>query len=162
MAFLPPALRRYGRRVRKAVRLLLPPSSTEIEDYYNMPYDERVAVIQHLYRHEVKKGQLGEWFAWDAERLRTEIARNFRPYFDLLLGYTRVLKPRAVLQLGSFTMTESQWLVADDFPGRIVASDYSAEHLDYLRTGFKGGLFDRVEFRTVDIEKAAPEDLADI
>ena len=142
--------------------MLLPERSDPIREFFGRPYEARVSEIKHLYRHEVKKGQLGEWFNWDAERLDNEVARNFRLYFHLLLGYSRILRPRSVLQLGSFTMTDSQWLIADKFPGRIVASDYSAEHVEYLRKGFAGGLFDRVEFRVVDIEEPKDSDLHDV
>jgi hypothetical protein len=153
---------RYLSRLRSAVRLLLPRRRSEIEKFFALPYAERVATVKHAYRHEIKKGQLGNWFEWDDARLSQEVARNFRPYFDVLLGYARHLKPRSILQLGSFTMTESQWLVADKFPGRIIASDYSAEHVAYLQKGFAGTLFDRVEFRVVDIENPKPTDFADV
>jgi hypothetical protein len=149
----------FLKRLRAAAKLLLPKRPDEFELFFRLPYAERVAAVKHAYRHEAKKAQLGEWFAWDEERLRGEVARNFRLYFDVLLGYARTLEPGAVLQLGSFTMTESQWLVADRFPGRIIASDYSPEHVDYLRRGFAGGLFDRVELRVVDIEAPQPADM---
>jgi hypothetical protein len=144
------------------VRQLLPPAADPVADYYRLPYDERVAAVKHAYRHELKKQSLGDWFEWDDARMEREIRSNFRPYFDLVLGYSRILKPATVLQLGSYTMTESRWLVADDFPGRIVASDYSAQHLEYLRGGFAGTRFGRIEFRVVDLEVPRAEDFADV
>jgi hypothetical protein len=152
----------YLKRLRAATRLLLPQRRSESEEYFLLPYVDRVAAVKHSYRHEVKKGQLGDWFKWDEVQLKQEVSRNFRPYFDLLLGYARNLRPSSILQLGSFTMTESQWLVADGFPGRIIASDYSPEHVDYLRKGCAGSIFDQVEFRIVDIEDPKTSDFADV
>jgi hypothetical protein len=150
------------RRVRAAVRQLLPQPPDPIRDFFSLPYEARVAAVQESYSHASKKHYLGDWFSWPQERVEHEIQSNFRPYFDHVVGYARVLKPAAVLQLGSYTMTESRTLVADGFPGRIVASDYSAHHMDYLRKGFAGTRFGKVEFRIVDIEQPKAADLADI
>jgi hypothetical protein len=150
------------RRVRAAVRALLPPPSDPFREFFALPYQQRVAAVQESYSHASKKQALGDWFSWNEERVDHEIRSNFRPYFDYVIGYSRVLKPATILQLGSYTMTESRCLVADGFPGRVVASDYSSDHMAYLKAGFAGTRFGQVEFRVVDIEQPKREDFADI
>ncbi|HZS83281.1 MAG TPA: class I SAM-dependent methyltransferase [Stellaceae bacterium] len=159
-----PPLARFPllRRIRAAIRQLLPPPADPIRAFFALPYEERVAAVKHLYRHESKKQYLGDWFSWSEARIEHEINSNFRPYFDLVLGYARVMQPASILQLGSYTMTESRCLVCDGFPGRIIASDYSAEHLRYLERGFAGTRFGGIQFRVVDLEQPRPDDFADI
>jgi hypothetical protein len=150
------------RRLRAAARALLPARPDPIRAFYDLPYEARVKAVQDSYSPQSKKQALGDWFTWTDERFDHEILSNFRPYFDVLLGYARTLKPASMLQLGSYTMTESRWLVRDGFPGRIIASDYAPEHIAYLRKGFRGTRFERVELRVLDLEWPKPDDFADV
>ena len=134
----------------------------EIARYFSLPYDERVRIIQEAYSHFAKKGRMDGYFErTDVDRMR-EVRENFRPYMDYVWGYTQVLKPKAVMQLGAFVASEAQLWIREGYAGRVWASDYSQSHLDYLREGFKGSELERIEFRRVDLEQPRAEDFADI
>jgi len=148
------------RALSALVRLL--DGRAAVRRFFSAPYPERVQFIKQAYSHEHKKGRMASYFRRsDAER-EQEVRANFRPYMDYVWGYTKVLQPKAAMQLGAFVATEAQLWVREGYPGRIWASDYSQEHLDYLREGFKGSELERIEFRRVDLEVPGPADFADI
>ena len=134
----------------------------DIARFFSLPHAERVRIVQESYSHDTKKKALNAYFQRStAERMR-ELRANFRPYFDHVMGYATVLQPKAFMQLGAFLASEAQLLADEGFQGRIIASDYDAQHLDWLRSGFKGSALERIEFRRVDLEKTAAADFADV
>lgn len=133
-----------------------------VRRFFTLPYAERVRFIQEAYSHEHKKGRMTNYFRRsDAER-EAEVLTNFRPYMDYVWGYTKVLQPKAVMQLGAFVASEAQLWIREGYPGRVWASDYSQTHLDFLREGFKGTELERIQFRCVDLEQPKAADFSDI
>jgi hypothetical protein len=80
----------------------------------------------------------------------------------LVSGCAQALRPACFMQLGSFVMTECQNLALDGFAGRLIASDYDALHLEYLKRSLNFAPFDRIEYRVVDLENPAPQDYVDV
>ncbi|NQV85981.1 MAG: hypothetical protein HQ492_02780 [Woeseiaceae bacterium] len=140
------------KRIVPGIFRLFFPTKNSTTEYFTLSYEERVETVQTAYAHSVKLAYLGDWLEWDDAQFRHEIQKNFRPYFDLMLSYADAINASAVLQLGGYTMTESRWLAAHDFPGRIIASDYDSTHIDYLRDAFSRAPWSKIEYRVVNLE----------
>jgi hypothetical protein len=134
----------------------------EIDRFFSLPHAERVRIVKESYSHETKKKGMEGYFHRTAAERKHEIHANFRPYFDYVCGYTKVVQPRTFMQFGAFLASEAQLLVDEGFEGRILASDYDPQHLEYLKRGFKGTDLERVEFRCVDLEQPSSADFADV
>ncbi len=132
------------------------------ERFFSLPHAERVRIIKESYSHETKTKALGDYFRRSKDDRRRDLQTNFRPYFDYVAGYASVLKPKVVMQLGAFLASEAQLLAEEGFEGRVIASDYDAKHLDWLRNGFKGSVLEKIEYRCVDLESPKVEDFADV
>jgi hypothetical protein len=141
---------------------LLPRRPSEVERFFTLSYEARVQQVKELYRHEVKKQYIGDWYSADVDTIQRGLRTNFRPYFDVIMAYAETLSPPSVMQLGSYAMVEGIWLQLGGYKGRFIASDYDPAHLRYLEASLRGGPFAATEFRVVDLERPQEEDFADV
>jgi hypothetical protein len=58
-------------------------------------------------------------------------------------------------------MTEGQFLGHAGYKGRFIATDFSADHIAYLKSHFTIPSFAGLEYRTLDLERATAGDLAE-
>ena len=58
-------------------------------------------------------------------------------------------------------MTEGQFLGHAGYKGRFIATDFSADHIAYLKAHFRIPSFASLEYSALDLERAVAGDFAD-
>ena len=122
--------------------------------FHQLPYEERVRTIKLCFSHNKNKADFDRYFA---NRRGTRSERS--PFFDLLLAYAQNLAAQTVHQVGCFTATEARWLIDSGFDGQVIASDFDADRLAYLREQFSGTSYSGIDLRVMDLEERAYRNL---
>jgi hypothetical protein len=125
-----------------------------VADFFRQPYAVRVAAIQETYSHRNMAASFDRYFAG-----RDRVASHPQPFYDLILAYAAALRPPTIMQIGCFTALEARWLAHMNCASQLIASDYDADRLAYLRRRFGGTPYERIELRRLDLERVTPEDL---
>lgn len=141
----------------QALRRLLQ-RETEEGKFFRKPYEARVKEVTRLYGDHKKRQGMQGYFDRTPEEISDEQALNIRPFYDVVLGATQTLRPKATMQLGCYTATELQWLRSHGLGGKLIAADHSREYLEFLEQGFAKTPFSGFEYRCFNLDRASAED----
>jgi hypothetical protein len=120
--------------------------------FFEQPYAQRVADIKRTFSQAAMQPSLESYLSESAATSR------FRyPYFDVVLAYARELQAGTVMQLGCFGCQEAMFLADAGFEGRIVASDFDPERIEFLRRTLCSKKYSSIDFAVVDIENVTPQ-----
>ena len=135
---------------------------TDEDKFFKLSYEKRIDYIKNAYSAPYKKDYCGDFFDIPEHETKKMLRKTRRWFYDIMLGYAQVINPKSVLQLGGFTMIESQWLVFGGYKGRVIASDYSKDHLAHMQKVFETSSLKNLEYREIDIENPNLRDFEDV
>lgn len=128
-----------------------------LEHFFALPEAERSEIIRGIYRHSAMRERYEAFF-----QVRYDYATNSQFVFDLCAGYGKVLPDSCIRQIGCFALTESRFLLDAGFEGRLQASDFDAERLNFLESHKIEIGCERVELLKQDISESSPSDYAGV
>lgn len=138
-----------------------------IESYEHLNFEkkshkERIKIVKQFHNPIHKHKTLEKLNFRDIKKLGDDANINIKIVSDIIVGYSKILKPKSFLQLGTWYLGEIGVLKISGYKGKLIASDFSVEHLKSLEKKTKGTVLKDVKFRKIDIENCSLPDFNEI
>lgn len=129
--------------------------------FKKLSYNDRVNLIKSLHKEDDKINLIDGFL-----EKKDHFVKVFKIYpriaDDLIISSSKVFKFKNFLQLGCWHLFESKLLLYSGFKGKIIASDYSSDYVEYLKRISKNSFIQNINFRKIDIESISLNCLEDV
>jgi len=125
-------------------------------------HKERIKIVKQFHNPIHKHKTLEKLNFKQIKKIKNQANANIKIVNDIIVGYSKVLKPKSFLQLGTWYLGEIIILKISGYKGKLIASDFSAEHLKSLKKKINGTLLENVTLRKIDIESCRLSDFNNV
>lgn len=144
---------------KKCISFISEQRSLDNYKFYKANYDSRVKKIKELHNLNIKTKT---YKLNDSNFSSLDKIKSIRIVDDFLQFYAKNLKFKNFLQLGAWHLGDLRIVFMSGFKGKLIASDYSKEFLNFLKKFYTNSKLKNVEFIQLDLENINKDSFKDI